>query len=47
MTEIIEHIRKKLPPDEGEVLKDLETVDKEILEYLKEFRARKSSRSNS
>ena len=37
MTEIIEEIRKKLPPDEDEGLKDLEPVDKEILEYLKEF----------
>jgi hypothetical protein len=47
MTEIVEQIRKKLPPDEGEVLKDIETVDKEILEYLKEFRARKNRRNNS
>ena len=46
MTEIVEEIRKKLPPDEGEALKDLETVDKEIIEYLKEFQARKRSRNN-
>jgi hypothetical protein len=46
MTEIVEEIRKKLPSDEGEISSDLETVDKEIIEYLKEFNARKRSRNN-
>jgi hypothetical protein len=46
MTETIEEIRKKLPSDEGEISSDLETVDKEIIEYLKEFNARKRSRNN-
>ena len=46
MTEIVEEIRKKLPPDEGKTVSDLEVVDREIMEYLKEFQARKRSRNN-
>jgi hypothetical protein len=46
MTEIVEEIRKKLPPDEGETFRDIETIDKEIIEYLKKFQARKRSRDN-
>jgi hypothetical protein len=46
MTEIVEGIRKKLPPDEGKTVSDLEVVDREIMEYLKEFQAKKRSRNN-
>jgi hypothetical protein len=46
MTEVVEEIRKKLPPDEGKTVTDLEVVDREIMEYLKEFQARKRSRNN-
>jgi len=42
MTEIVEQIRKKLPPNEVELSKDIETVDREIIEYLKEYQARKN-----
>ena len=46
MTEIIEEIRKKLPPNEDETASDIETVDRELIEYFKEFKARKRSRNN-
>jgi uncharacterized membrane protein len=46
MTEIVEEIRKKLPPDEGEVSEDLESVDREIIEYLKKYQARKKSQDH-
>ncbi len=46
MTEIVEEIRKKLPPDEGTVSEDLESVDREIIEYLKKFQARKGSQDH-
>lgn len=45
MTEIIEGIRKKLPPDE-ESSKELETVNRELIEYLKEYRVKKRSSEN-
>lgn len=41
MTEIVEEIRKKLPLDEQVSSKEYETVDRELIEYLKKFKAGK------
>ena len=41
MTEIVEEIRKKLPLDEQVSSKEFETVDRELIEYLKKFKAGK------
>jgi hypothetical protein len=46
MTEIVEEIRKKLPPDAGQVSEDLESIDREIIEYLKKFQASKRSQKH-
>jgi MFS family permease len=43
VTEIVEELGKKLPPDEGEASGNLETVDREIIDYLKKYQARKRS----
>ena len=43
LTEIVEEIGKKLPPDDRKVSEELETVDREIVEYLKKFKADKKS----
>lgn len=41
MTEIVEEIRKKLPLDEQVSSTEYETVDRELIEYLKKFKAGK------
>ena len=41
MTEIVEEIRKKLPLDEQVSSEEYETVDRELIEYLKKFKAGK------
>lgn len=41
VTEIVEEVRKKLPLDEQESSKEFETVDKELIEYLKKFKTGK------
>ncbi len=46
MTEIIEEIRKKLPSDKDDIQPDLESIDKEILEYLKKFQRTKKKKNN-
>jgi len=47
LTEIVEEIGKKLPPDDRKVSEELETVDREIVEYLKKFKADKTSQKRS
>jgi hypothetical protein len=46
LTEIVEEIGKKLPPDDRKVSEELETVDREIVEYLKKFKADKRSQKH-
>ena len=41
MTEIVEEIRKKLPLDEQVSSNEFETIDRELIEYLKKFKAGK------
>ena len=41
MTEFVDEIRKKLPLDEQVSSKEFETVDRELIEYLKKFKAGK------
>ena len=43
MTEIVEEIRKKLPSEDISFSQDIESVDKEIIKYLKEYQARKKT----
>ena len=43
MTEIVEEIRKKLPSEDTAFSQDIESVDKEIIKYLKEYQARKKT----
>ena len=42
VTQIVEQIRKKLPLEEQEPSKEFETVDKELIEYLRKFKSGKS-----
>lgn len=43
MTEIIEHVRKKLPINKEELPEDIESMDKEIIEYLKKYQEQKNT----
>lgn len=45
MTEIVEEIRKKLPTEEVEFSKEIETVDNEIIKYLKEYQAKRKDKN--
>lgn len=46
MTEIVEEIGKKLPTEEMESSRDIESIDKEIIKYLKEYQARKKNENS-
>jgi hypothetical protein len=43
MTEIVEEIRRKLPEEDTVFSQDIESVDKEIIKYLKQYQERKKT----